>query len=400
MTESEEFAEALLDQLSVEFNEEKNIEELNSKIDEDSNFSIKFDDLKDISYSIFPNLKQKVEEYTGISVTDSLKIEFPDLLDFKILKGKKVFTTDDARSYVDNLFLAVSTKDKQKITEFVEQDTAKYLVYSTYAKNYLSKISTTYGDILDDVIYLNKFILSSYPKIILYKFGSAYFESKLESVKSGYVGALKMTILEEIVHSTQKNLYRKNYDAVIQINSINEELAKIILDLDDKRTIKLYDYLQLQTVPNDFPMAKRANLFFFLNPDFFLVEQIGPDIMTYTNVEIDPKISETIPQLLGLYKKWLEFIQIHHAIFTTMEGMADFIVQNILVDDSDFQNYLSTFIGTNPSSYGIRKNMGKEFTSVIYDKLKKSAFITLNENHPTTKELKNPQEYINRITVN
>ena len=48
-------------------------------------------------------------------------------------------------------------------------------------------------------------------------------------------------------------------------------------------------------------------------------------------------------------------IQAQHAIFTTMEGMAEFVVQQILRDDSDFQNYLSTFVGTNYSDYSVKK---------------------------------------------
>ena len=43
-----------------------------------------------------------------------------------------------------------------------------------------------------------------------------------------------MTILEEIIHSVQNNLQRLNKEAVIQVNEINEELAKTILELDDK----------------------------------------------------------------------------------------------------------------------------------------------------------------------
>ena len=89
--------------------------------------------------------------------------------------------------------------DLKKIAELIKKDTAKFLVYSTYAKMYISKISTTYGDYLDSTVYLNKFILSSYPQIIIYQQGAPY-EPKFESVKSGYLGALKMTILEEIIH--------------------------------------------------------------------------------------------------------------------------------------------------------------------------------------------------------
>lgn len=397
LTEIEEFAEALLDQLSIEINEEKDIAELSTKISEDKDFTIEFERLEDISRQVFENLKKEAQDFINVNISENLKLEFPNLNDFKMLKAKKVFATDDSRKFVDELFAAVAKEDKQKIAELIKKDTAKYLVYSTYAKNYISKISTTYGDILDDTIYLNKFVLDSYPKIILYKQGYPY-ETKAELVKSGYRGALKMTILEEIVHSTQKNLQKTNQDAVIKVNSINEECAKIILDLEDESASKLYDYLQLQTVPDDFPIAKRANLFFFLNPDFFLVEQLGPDVMTYTNVEIDPNISRAVPQLLDIYTRWLKPIQTHHAVFTTMEGMADFVVQNILRDDKDFQNYLTTFMGTDFSSYQVKKNLGKDFTATIFEKLGKKTFSTLDENPPNTREIKEPKLYLKRIS--
>ena len=45
MGEFEEFAEALLNQLSVEINEEKEIAELASKIQDDPSFNVKFQDL-------------------------------------------------------------------------------------------------------------------------------------------------------------------------------------------------------------------------------------------------------------------------------------------------------------------------------------------------------------------
>ena len=75
-----------------------------------------------------------------------------------------------------------------------------------------------------------------------------------------------------------------------------------------------------------------------------------------------------IPQLLDIYQRWLKPIQTHHAAFTTMEGMAEFAVQSILKDDSDFQNYLSTFMGTDFSSYQVRKSLGKDFTKEIFEK--------------------------------
>ena len=396
MPELEEFAEALLDQLSVEINEEREISELALRIAEDAKFSVKFDDLGRICSGIFPQMAQKVDEFFGIPILPVLRLEYLELKEFKKMKGRKVFSSDDARGFVDELFDAVADEDVKKIAGLIKKDPAKFLVYSTYAKSYISKISTTYGDFLDSAIYLNKFILGSYPQIILYKQGPPY-ESKFDSVKSGYNGALKMTILEEQIHSLQQNLHDINKKAVIEVNAINEELAKIILGLDDSTANELTEYLRLQPVPDDFPTAKRANLFFMLNPDNFIVNVLGPDVMTYTKVEVDPKISEMIPQLLGIYQRWLKPIQTHHAAFTTMEGMAEFAVQNILKDDSDFQNYLSTFMGTDFSSYQVRKSMGGDFTKTIFEKHGKETFKMLIENPPTTVELKDPQRYLKRV---
>ena len=396
MGELEEFAEALLDQLSVEINEEKEIAELFSKIREDKSFKVKFDDLEKVSQEIFPQMAQKVNDFFGISVFPGLKLEYLDLKEFKKMKGRKVFSSDEARMFVDKLFDAVADENGKKIAELIKIDPTKFLVYSTYAKAYISKLSTTYGDFLDSIIYLNKFILGSYPEIILYKHG-APFEAKFDSVKSGYNGALKMTILEEQIHSLQQNLHDINKQAVIQVNAINEELAEIILQLDDTTSDTLTEYLKLQPIPDDFPTAKRANLFFMLNPDNFIVSVLGPDVMTFTKVEIDPKISEMIPQLLDIYQRWLKPIQIHHAVFTTMEGMAEFAVQNILKNDRDFQNYLTTFMGTDFSSYQVRKSMGKDFTQAIFEKHGKNTFKMLIENPPSTLELKDPQRYLKRV---
>ena len=395
MTENEEFAEALLDQISVEIDEEKEIAELTSRINDDSTIPKSFENMEKFAENETPKLVQKVSDFTNLDVPSDIKIEFLNLKQFKMLKAKKVHTTNESRKYVNDLFSAIAELDTKKIAESIDDDFAKFLVYSTYAKSYISKISTTYGDILDSVIYLNKFILSSYPQIILYKHGPP-FESKIEQVNSGYKGALKMTLLEELIHSTQNNLYEENKTAVINVNSINEELAKMIIELDESTTTKLYDYLQLQTVPEDFPIAKKANLFFMLNPDNFIVNVLGPDVMTFTKVEIDPKISEFIPGLLDIYQRWLLPIQKHHAAFTTMEGIAEFSVQNILHDDNDFQNYLTTFMGTDFSSYQIRKSMGKDFTTKIYERFGSDSFKFLIEKPPSTKELKDPELYLKR----
>jgi len=395
MGEFEEFAEALLDQISVEIDEEKEIAKLSEKINDDKEFPNQFIELESFSKEIFPDVCKKVEEFTGFPVKSDLRVEFPDLKEFKLLKGKKVFATKHSRDFVDKLFSAVADLDIKNIAELIQKDTDKFLVYSTYAKSYISKISTTYGDYLNSCVYLNKFILSNYPKIILYKQGQPY-DLRKEQVESGYKGALKMTMVEEIVHSTQDNLQEENKNAAINVNSINEELAKIILHLDGDATKNLYEYLQLQTVPDNFPIAKHANLFFMLNPDNFVVNELGPDVMTYSHVEIDPKISEIVPELSEIYQRWLLPIQTHHAAFSTMEGIAEFSVQNILQDDNDFQNYLTTFVGTDFSSYKVRKNMGKELTEKVFNKFGKNAFRFLIEKPPSTRELKEPELYLKR----
>ena len=396
--EYEEFAEALFGQLSVEIKEEKEITQLAIKAKEGLADKVRFKELEDITKEIFPIFKDKVEDFLGVKVPDDLQLKFLELEELKKMKGDKVFADKGAKKYVTELFHAVAKEDLKKIAELMQQDTPKYLVYSTYAIQYISKITTTYGDYLDSVIYLNKFILSKYPQIILYKQGEPY-ESRFENVNSGYLGAVKMTVLEELIHSAQENLQQVNKNAAMEVNKINEELANIILSLDTEIVNKLSEYCQLQTVPDNFPFAKKANLFFFLNPDHFLIEQIGPDVMTFTHVEIDPKIEESIPQLLDIYKRWLVPIQQHHAAFTAMEGMASFAIDNILKDDKDFQNYLTTFMGTDFSSYQVRKSMGKDFTSAVYEKLGKDTFKKMIEVPPNTRELKDPQLYLKKMSL-
>lgn len=396
MGEFEEFAEALLGQLSVEINEEQEILQLAEKARHDMP-DVKFEKLEDIVSRVSPELKQKAEQFLGINIPDELRIEFPELIELKKIKAGKVFS-DSSQEFVQELFLAVADEDTRKIAELARSETAKYLVYSTYAIQYISKISTTYGDYLDPVIYLNKFVLSRYPRIILHKQGSPY-ESKFSKVNSGYMGAIKMAVLEETVHSAQTGLQQANKDAAMQVNRINEELAEVILSLDSDTVNAVSEYLQLQAVPDDFPFAKKANLFFFLNPDHFLSEQIGPDVMTFTHVEVDPKISEPIPQLPDIYKRWLAPIQQHHAAFSTMEGMAAFAVENILKDDHDFQNYLTTFMGTDFSSYMVRKNIGRSFTKAVYEKLGTESFGKLISDLPNTRELKKPQLYLDRVGI-
>ena len=396
MDEFEEFAYALLDQLSVELNEESVIKESQTKATEAFASKIKFDEVEVECSRIFSDISQKVSQFTGLSVSNQIKVEILDLIEFKRLKGRKVFSTKDSQGFVDELFIAIAQENPEKIANLAKRDIARYLVYSTYAKSYISQISTTYGDFYESTIYLNKFILSGYPKIILYKQGAPY-ESKFEQVNSGYIGALKMTVLEEQIHSIQKSLYEINKEAVSEVNVINEELAKIILNLDYSSMKNLLEYLQLPPIPDDYPVAKRANLFFALNPDTFIVRVLGPDVMTFTKVTVDPKILEIIPQLLDLYQRWLKPIQTHHAAFTAMEGMAEFAVRNILKYDKDFQNYLITFANEDITSYQIRKSMGTDFTEYVFSKYGKDTCKIILEKPPTTRELKNPESYLKRI---
>lgn len=396
MSEYEEFALALIDQLSVEINEEKEITTQISKVRQDQAFKVRFEEINVLANNIFPVMAQKVLDFTCISVPPETKIELLDLVELKKLKGKKVFPPNESVSFVDELFTNVALEKIKEMADLAKRDTAKFLVYSTYAKSYISKISTTYGDYLDSKIFLNKFVLSSYPQIILHKQGQPY-EEKFDYVNSGYVGALKMTILEEQIHAIQTNLHEINKKAVVEVNAINEELARIILALDEATITKLSEYLQLPEVPEEFPLARRANLFFVLNPDTFIVRVLGPDVMTYTKVTVDPKISEMIPQLLDIYQRWLKPIQIHHAAFSTMEGMAEFAVQNILKDDKDFQNYLINYAHTDITAYQIRKSMGKDLTEAIFSKHGRDTYRILINNPPTTRELKNPHIYLQRV---
>ena len=396
MGEFSEFAEALFGQLSVEIDEEKEILRLADNAQNDMP-DVKFEAIEQIADKILSDMRHAAADFLGMEMPNSVRLEFLELDSLKRIKGVKVFSDEKSHSFVQDLFSAVADENTGKIADLMKQDTAKYLVYSTYAIQYISKISTTYGDYLDSTIYLNKFVLSRYPYIILHKQGPPYTEN-FSKTNSGYVGAIKMTILEETIHSAQGNLQKLNREAATQVNLINEELAKIILSLDADTVDLLTDYLQLQAVPDDFPFAKKANLFFFLNPDHFLIEQIGPDVMTYTHVEIDPKISQSIPQLLDIYKRWLVPIQKHHAAFTIMEGMAAFAVENILGKDADFGNYLSHFMGTDFSSYRVRKSIGRDFTKTVYAELGKDSFRVLIDDPPNTREIKDPQSYLDRIT--
>ena len=74
MSELKEFAEALLDQISVETNEEKVISNLSNQINEDSSFTVSFESVESITEKLFPKMAEKVNEFTGIPVSIDLKL--------------------------------------------------------------------------------------------------------------------------------------------------------------------------------------------------------------------------------------------------------------------------------------------------------------------------------------
>jgi hypothetical protein len=254
----------------------------------------------------------------------------------------------------------------------------------------------TFGDFLDETIYLNKLFFSILPKIKLYNQGPP-FELGYDVIKSSYNGAIKMTMLEESIHAIQQNLYKNNKDAIVKVNEIYEELTKMILDLDDITLSKIFDYMNLDPIPDEFPIAKRANLFFMLNPENFILGTLPPDQMATKEGQIDTKLSEMIPKLSDIYKRWLKPRQHQYAAMTVIQGMASFVIKNILKDDLDFKNYLSVFKGTDLSAFHSQKNVGINFTESIYAKLGKESFKKLIDDPPNTLELKDSQLYLNRI---
>ena len=392
MGELDEFAEALLDQIAVEVSEEREIERLAGEIAADPSFGVSFEPLGGMAERVLPEMVGRAEEFTGMRAAEGIRVSLTELDEFKMLKAKKVYTRS-AGAYVDEVFAAVAASDVKAIAGAAGRDTPRFLVYSTYAKSYLSKISTTYGDYMDSVIHLNSFVLSRYPQIILYKQGEPY-GSRRAAVGAGYAGAVKMTVLEEAVHSMQSPLEEANRAAVVEVNALNEELARIIMSLEDEAVSFLSEYLKLQQVPESFAVARRANLFFMLNPDNFVAQVLGPDVLMYTNVEVDPKIAEAVPELPRIYESWLGPIQAHHAAFTAMEGMAEFAVREILGDDPDFATYLGTFAGTDMSSYRVRKSIGRDFVEAAHKSMGRDAFAEIMRRRPSTRDLKDPQAWL------
>src|SRR5690348_8493813 len=133
MEEFEEFSLALLDQISIEINEEKEITKSLSKAVQALPTTVKFEDIELLSKIIFPKMAEKVAQFTGISVPPETKLEFLDLIDLKKLKGKKVFATKDSVEFVNELFSAIALEKSDAIAHLMKSEPVKFLVYSTYA---------------------------------------------------------------------------------------------------------------------------------------------------------------------------------------------------------------------------------------------------------------------------
>jgi hypothetical protein len=56
-------------------------------------------------------------------------------------------------------------------------------------------------------------------------------------------------------------------------------------------------------------------------------------------------------------------------------------------------------MGTDFSSYQVRKSIGKEFTKTIYEKLGNNGFKKIIINPPNTREIKEPQLYLKRLSL-
>ena len=71
MPELEEFAEALLDQIAVETDEEKVIADLVEKIASDSPFDVKFEPLEEAVKKFFAPMGEKMSEFTDLDCSSN-----------------------------------------------------------------------------------------------------------------------------------------------------------------------------------------------------------------------------------------------------------------------------------------------------------------------------------------
>ena len=76
MTEFEEFAYALLDQLSVELNEEKEITDSKAKAEQEFASNIKFESIETISNRLFADTSKKITavSYTHLTLPTILRV--------------------------------------------------------------------------------------------------------------------------------------------------------------------------------------------------------------------------------------------------------------------------------------------------------------------------------------
>ena len=392
MGEIDEFAEALFGQMEVELQEEKEIARLGNMISEDPGFDVKFEDTETLCKSLLSEYAPKASNLFGISYDTDTDLKCLELKEFKRMKSQKVFCNPKSREFVDNLFATVASNDHNAIVDIIRNDPIRYMVYSMYVIQYISRLTTTYGDYSNGTIFINDFILSRYPRIILYNMGAPY-GANMDMVVSGYRGAAKMTVLEESIHSMQKDLLQVSSQSAIGINDVNENLAGIIMDMSNDSIRYLSNYLQLQPVPDDFPFARKANLYFFLNPDHFLYEQGGDSLMTRTSVDLDVKITEYIPTLPKLYEEWLINAQKHHAVTMLRDGMAGFAVKNILGTDPDFEWYLRMFVQTDAATYYAPRRIGVAFVEHINQRFGQEGFDVMMSEPPTIQELSDPTTY-------
>ena len=79
MGEFQEFTEALFGQLSVEIDEEKEIAELTSRINDDSTIPKSFENMEKFAENETSKLIQKVSDFTNLDVPSDIKIEFLNL---------------------------------------------------------------------------------------------------------------------------------------------------------------------------------------------------------------------------------------------------------------------------------------------------------------------------------
>ena len=70
-------------------------------------FPQQFTNMEDFSRQNLLSMSEKVHDFTGLEVNSNIKIEFPDLKEFKLLKGKKVLSKANGRAKLIGLQVAL-----------------------------------------------------------------------------------------------------------------------------------------------------------------------------------------------------------------------------------------------------------------------------------------------------